>query len=83
MYGSFGCGKSAIAQTMAEWYAGKGRLAASFFFFRGAGRRSTVDGFATTLAHQIALNVPGARKFIEEAIIQDPHVGHSSRSLHS
>ncbi|TEB19756.1 hypothetical protein FA13DRAFT_1820744 [Coprinellus micaceus] len=67
---------------MAEWYAGKGRLAASFFFFRGAGRRSTVDGFATTLAHQIALNVPGARKFFE-AIIQDPHVGHSSRSLHS
>ncbi|TEB32834.1 hypothetical protein FA13DRAFT_1731356 [Coprinellus micaceus] len=83
MFGSFGCGKSAIAQTMAEWHAEKGRLAASFFFFRGAGRRSTVDGFATTLAHQIALNVPGARKFIEEAIIQDPHVGHSSRSLHS
>ncbi|TEB32832.1 hypothetical protein FA13DRAFT_1813182 [Coprinellus micaceus] len=83
MYGSFGCGKSAIAQTMAEWYVGRGRLAASFFFFRGAGRRNTTNGFVSTLAYQVALNVPGARKFIEQVIVQDPHVVHSSRSLES
>lgn len=68
MYGSFGCGKSAIAQTIAEQYAREKRLAAAFFFFRNAGDRSNTTRFANTLAHQIALNVPGAMNFIQRAV---------------
>ena len=83
MYGSFGCGKSAIAQSMAEWYADHKRLGASFFFFRGAGSRSTTHGFAATLAHQIAMNVPGARKHIERAIRQDRRAADPTRSMQS
>lgn len=83
MYGSFGCGKSAIAQSMAEWYADHKRLAASFFFFRGAGSRSTTHGFAATLPHQIAMNVPGARKHIERAIRQDRRAADPTRSMQS
>ncbi|KAJ3504046.1 hypothetical protein NMY22_g18052 [Coprinellus aureogranulatus] len=72
MHGYVGCGKSAIAQSIAEEYARIHRLAASFFFFRNAGGRSTIDQFAATLAHQISINVPGAKALIELAIFEDP-----------
>ncbi|TEB25263.1 hypothetical protein FA13DRAFT_1589188, partial [Coprinellus micaceus] len=35
IYGYAGCGKSAIAQVIAEYMSDQKRLAASFFFFRG------------------------------------------------
>ncbi|TEB34244.1 hypothetical protein FA13DRAFT_76157 [Coprinellus micaceus] len=46
IYGYAGCGKSAIAQEVATYFRGKGRLAGDFFFFRGAGDRATVRRFA-------------------------------------
>ncbi|TEB09417.1 hypothetical protein FA13DRAFT_1107779 [Coprinellus micaceus] len=42
IYGYAGCGKSAISQAVAEQLAQDGRLAASFFFFRGSGDRSRI-----------------------------------------
>lgn len=72
LYGAFGCGKSAIAQTMAVEFEGQERLAAAFFFFRNAGDRSDLSRFANTLAHQIGLSVPGAKELIERAIDENP-----------
>jgi hypothetical protein len=68
LYGFVGCGKSAIAQSIAEEYARRNRLAVSF---RNAGDRSSIDRFAVTLAHQIALNVPGAKALIKQTIVSD------------
>ncbi|TEB25545.1 hypothetical protein FA13DRAFT_1796432 [Coprinellus micaceus] len=68
LYDFVGCGKSAIAQSIAEEYARRNRLAVSF---RNAGDRSSIDRFAVTLAHQIALNVPGAKALIEQTIVSD------------
>ncbi|KAF5331908.1 hypothetical protein D9611_008894 [Ephemerocybe angulata] len=65
LYGYVGCGKSAIAQNIAEHYARKKRLAASFFFFRGSGDRSRTVRFAATVANQVAGAIPAASQFIE------------------
>ncbi|TEB32855.1 hypothetical protein FA13DRAFT_1813192 [Coprinellus micaceus] len=83
LYGSFGCGKSAIAQKIAEGYSRRGQLAASFLFFRNAGSRSGMGSFATTLAHQISLNLPEARMMIEHTIAEDPGMAEPTRSLES
>ncbi|KAF5331913.1 hypothetical protein D9611_008914 [Ephemerocybe angulata] len=65
LYGYVGCGKSAIAQEVAEHYARKKRLAASFFFFRGSGDRNRTGRFAPTIAHQLAGAIPSTSRFIE------------------
>lgn len=49
--GPAGSGKSALAQTIAEWADENGLLAASFIFFRGAGDRSRFTRFISTLSH--------------------------------
>ncbi|TEB23323.1 hypothetical protein FA13DRAFT_1416450 [Coprinellus micaceus] len=69
LYGYVGCGKSALAQTISETFYAKKRLAASFFFFRGAGDRSRSTRFACTMAAQLmdAHAVPGTRGAIESA----------------
>ncbi|KAJ3544477.1 hypothetical protein NMY22_g2767 [Coprinellus aureogranulatus] len=81
MYGSFGCGKSAIAQTIAEGYARKGKLAAAFFFFRNSGERSSISRLVSTLAHQISLSIPAAKVLIERAVVADPGLTHAACSL--
>lgn len=68
LYGYVGCGKSAIAQVVAEAFARKKRLAASFFFFRGSGHRSTTTKFAATIASQIAAAIPSTAPFIEASL---------------
>ncbi|TEB20046.1 hypothetical protein FA13DRAFT_281017 [Coprinellus micaceus] len=72
VYGYAGCGKSAIAQEMARYFAGENRLAASFFFFRGAGDRSRVTRFATTVASQVAAAIPATAEMIERAVKANP-----------
>ncbi|KAF5339558.1 hypothetical protein D9611_011481 [Ephemerocybe angulata] len=83
LYGYVGCGKSAIAQTVAEKYARKGRLAGSFFFFRTSRDRSRTARFVATLASQIAASIPSTAPLIETALKR--HVGllHSTTSLSS
>ena len=81
LYGFVGCGKSAIAQSIAEDYARKSRLAASFFFFRNAGDRSSIDRFPATLAHQISSSAPGAKALIEQAIMDDQALKEPTCSL--
>lgn len=78
MRGPAGYGKSAISQTVAELCARNKTLAASFFFLRGAGGRSKIDYFVTTLAFQITISVPGLKPLVEKAIQDDPTIPHQS-----
>jgi len=72
--GPAGFGKSAIMQTVAERLKGKGNLAASFFFLRGAGGRSKFERFVTTIAYHISLSIPASRPFIQRALQKDPTI---------
>ncbi|TEB24933.1 hypothetical protein FA13DRAFT_1817648 [Coprinellus micaceus] len=72
VFGYAGCGKSAIAQSLAVQLAENGRLGGSFFFFRGAGNRSRIRRFPATIASQIALAIPGTAQHIENALRHHP-----------
>ena len=79
--GPAGYGKSAVAQTIAERYAAKGRLLGSFFFLRGAGERSHISCLIPTLAHQISLSIPAAKQSLEMALRNEPALLEPSVSL--
>lgn len=66
--GLAGTGKSTIAQTIAQKYSEKDRLGASFFFSRGGGDLSHAGKFFTTIAVQLANNIPSLRPYICDAI---------------
>ncbi|CAA7264509.1 unnamed protein product [Cyclocybe aegerita] len=70
--GYVGVGKSAIAQSIAEMCEEQGLLLASFFFSRSDPTRNNAKFLATTLAYQIGLTVPHARRHIEHAFEHDP-----------
>src|SRR6202167_3545016 len=76
--GAAGSGKSAISRTIANLCEGSNRLGASFFFLRGAGRRSTITHFISTLAYNLAFSVPATKAYIENALKRDPHIVHRS-----
>jgi hypothetical protein len=78
LHGAAGSGKSAIARTIAEWCAVNNELGASFFFLRGAGRRSSITHFISTLAHNLALADPARRPYIENALQRDHYIVHRS-----
>jgi len=79
--GPAGYGKSAVAQTIAEHYAAKGRLLGSFFFLRGTGERSHISCLIPTLAHQLSLSVPAAKPSLEKALRHEPALLEPSVSL--
>ena len=79
--GPAGYGKSAVAQTIAEHYAAKGRLLGSFFFLRGAGERSHISCLIPTLAYQISLSIPAAKPLLERALRHEPALLEPSVSL--
>ncbi|KIM82206.1 hypothetical protein PILCRDRAFT_820586, partial [Piloderma croceum F 1598] len=76
--GAAGAGKSAISRTVARLCEGSNRLCASFFFFRGAGRRSTITHFISTIAYSIALSIPATRPYIKDVLQRDHHILHRS-----
>jgi hypothetical protein len=63
-------GKSTIARTVARKYSEK-RLGASFFFSRGGGDVIHAGKFVTTVAIQLAENVPPLKRHIYKAISDD------------
>ncbi|KAJ2932316.1 hypothetical protein H1R20_g4785, partial [Candolleomyces eurysporus] len=81
LHGFAGCGKSAISLKVAQIYSGSDRLLASYFFFRGAGDRSTMRRFAVTLASQLAAALPATAPFIEAAVKAEPGLLTSHVSL--
>ncbi|KIJ48917.1 hypothetical protein M422DRAFT_147121, partial [Sphaerobolus stellatus SS14] len=70
--GPAGFGKSAIVQTVAERLAARDKLAASFFFLRGAGLRAEFRRFLTTLAYHMTISIPATKSVIQEALQRDP-----------
>ena len=79
--GPAGYGKSAVAQTIAERYAAKGRLLGCFFFLRGAGERSHISRLIPTLAHQISLSVPAVKPLLKKVLRDEPAMLGPSVSL--
>ncbi|RYP57870.1 hypothetical protein DL770_010563 [Monosporascus sp. CRB-9-2] len=65
--GLAGTGKSTIARTVARKYSEE-RLGASFFFARGGGDVSRAGMFVTSIAVQLANNVPPLKRYICDAI---------------
>ena len=78
LYGAAGSGKSAISSTIARMCSENGRLGASYFFFRGAGRRSRIAHLISTLAYHLAFSIPATRPYIERALQRDHQVLHRS-----
>ncbi|KIM73846.1 hypothetical protein PILCRDRAFT_14919 [Piloderma croceum F 1598] len=76
--GAAGSGKSAISRTIAGLCEGSDRLGASFFFWRGAGRRSVIAHFISTLAYNLAFSVPEMRQYIEKVLLTDDMIVHRS-----
>jgi hypothetical protein len=72
--GPAGSGKSAISQSIAERYAATYSLAASFFFFRGAGDRSKITRFIPTLAYQLSLSIPATKPWIQRVLRDEPSI---------
>jgi hypothetical protein len=65
-----GTGKSTIAYTVARAYFEQGRLAASFFFSRGGGDVGHAGKFITSIAVQLANNIPALKRNICDAITE-------------
>jgi len=74
VHGPAGAGKSAIAQTVAETWAARDELTASFFFARTAATRNSAKYLFPTIAVQIALSVPEKRHRIDNMLKNDPWI---------
>ncbi|KAI9763398.1 MAG: hypothetical protein M1839_006453 [Geoglossum umbratile] len=72
--GMAGTGKSTIARTIAQSFADKAQLGASFFFKKGEGDRSNASRFFTTVATDLMAHVPGLISGIMKAIDADPAI---------
>jgi len=76
--GLAGTGKSTVARTVARQYFDQKRLGASFFFSRGGGDTGHARKFFTSLAVQLARNVPQIQQFISDAIIKQNDIANQS-----
>ena len=79
--GPAGAGKSAIAQTIAGRCSGE-QLAASFFFLRNSSDRGTATRLFTTLAWQLAKNIPELLPYTESAVETEPLFPTKSLDIH-
>jgi len=76
LYGAAGAGKSTIAHSLAEICDREGLLLATFFFWKSAMERNSVDCLVSTIAYQAARAIPAMRPLIEQAIDFDPEIFH-------
>jgi len=74
LLGPAGAGKSAIAQTLAELCHSLKILLASFFFCRSDPTRNHSQPLFSTIAYQVAINLPDARDLVERVPKDDPMV---------
>ena len=72
IYGPAGSGKTAIADSIAELCHDNGRLAASFFFSRGADGRKDATYFVSSLAYQLAMAIPEMQEWVNARVENDP-----------
>jgi hypothetical protein len=73
-----GTGKSTVARTIARKYYDLGYLGASFFFSRGNGDLSHAGKFFTSIAVQLANNLPVLKGYICEAIKEHRDIAHQA-----
>jgi hypothetical protein len=74
---ALGSGKTAVAQTITEHWAGTGELTGAFssFFHRGQPGRDTSNQLPTTIAFQIAMAIqPELQVAIRLAVINHPYI---------
>ncbi|KAF9439838.1 hypothetical protein P691DRAFT_780185 [Macrolepiota fuliginosa MF-IS2] len=71
--GPAGAGKSAVAQTVAEFAIDKGILGAAYFFSRSNGRYKYMEIFVT-LAYQLAIRFPGYQPLITAMLVAEPDI---------
>ncbi|CAN9079966.1 unnamed protein product [Alternaria alternata] len=76
--GLAGTGKSTVARTVARSYHEKQRLAASFFFSHGGGDVGHARKFVTSIAVDIANNVPALRQYISDAVVERTDIASQS-----
>jgi NACHT domain len=76
--GLAGTGKSTIARTVSRRYYEQRRLGASFFFSRGGGDVGRAGKFVTSIAVQLANNIPPLRRWIYEAIAERSDIASQS-----
>ncbi|CAN9137931.1 unnamed protein product [Alternaria sp. RS040] len=76
--GLAGTGKSTIARTVARRHYERRSLGASFFFTKGGGDLGHARKFVTSIAVQLAYNVPVSRQHICDAIAERPNISKST-----
>ena len=76
--GLAGTGKSTIARTIARKYFTTQRLGASFFFLRGGGDVGHAGKFATSIAVQLANNIPTFRQHVCDAVTERNDIANQS-----
>ena len=76
LHGPAGCGKSALAQSIAEKCREAGILAATFFFSPDALTPAGSDGqlLITTLVHQLISSFPRIRPYVKKYISNNPTI---------
>ena len=72
--GEAGMGKTTVARTIARHFYDSGRLAASFFFVKGGGDIGHADKFVTSIAVQLATNIPLLRQHIRDATLKQSDI---------
>jgi hypothetical protein len=77
--GMAGTGKSTIARTIAQKFASRGQLGASFFFKKGEGERGNASRFFTTIAVELVAHEPDILPSVRIALDKDPAI--SQRTL--
>ena len=70
-----GTGKSTIARTIADSFAAKRRLGASFFFSRGRGDRGHVTKLFTTIALQLTEALPDLKRHVCNIVAKHGDIG--------
>ncbi|KAF9014284.1 hypothetical protein BDQ17DRAFT_1217614, partial [Cyathus striatus] len=69
--GPAGTGKSAIVQTIAEQCFKEGKMCGSFFFSRFNTKRNSSGPLVATIAYQLAVHVPEAKKHLLDILRAD------------
>jgi hypothetical protein len=76
--GMAGTGKSTIARTVAQSFASRGQLGASFFFKKGEGERGNASRFFTTIATDLVACEPGMLPGIRKTLDEDSTISHKA-----
>ncbi|KAI1592502.1 WD40 repeat [Pyrenophora tritici-repentis] len=76
--GMAGTGKSTIARTVAQSFASRGQLGASFFFKKGEGERGNASRFFTTIATHLVACEPGMLPGIRKTLDEDSTISHKA-----